>query len=106
MRQNLAEQSLNYKPLDSIAVGDDTTSAKESLDIVRVEQLREAVLNLERTASGQRVTLFEYRTVETVAAEFFADLLRGLPFNLAREAQSAMSNALFSLELTEPKPQS
>jgi hypothetical protein len=64
-----------------------------------LENLRQALATLEQTAHLNRVTVEGYRAVESAAFSLFLELLRPLPAPIAREAQSAVNNALFLIDL-------
>ena len=58
---------------------------------------------LESLPREARVTAQAYSAVQSAAASLFSELFKALPPRVAREAQSAIQNALFSLDLEDPK---
>jgi hypothetical protein len=66
-----------------------------------LENLRQALAALEQTADRNRVTIEGYRAVEAAAFSLFSGLLKPMHPSIAREAQSAIHNALFLLDLNK-----
>ncbi len=97
----VAGKALNHKSFGSSA-----------LSLQELSRLRPFMLffeffltleDLERNSLSERVTIQAYSAVQMAAASLFSVLLKALPPRVAREAQSAIQNALFSLDLEDPK---
>jgi hypothetical protein len=65
------------------------------------DRLQIALVRLEQTADRNRVTIEGYRAVESAAFSLFSGLLQSMHPSIAREAQSAIHNALFLLDLNK-----
>lgn len=64
----------------------------------RLEALTRTLVRLEQNANLGRVTVEDYRAVETSAVQLFALLLQPLSPYIRREAQSALQAALFLVD--------
>ncbi len=100
--QNVSKAGPDFNPLEEVS--DFPSSVPDGLrEFLCMVDLHHALERLEHTAVQERVTVEEYRTVEAKATQFFAELLKKYPSRIAREAQSAVANALFSLDfVNEP----
>jgi hypothetical protein len=85
------DENFNTEPLSDT----DWEGIQEYFSFV---ELHHALDHLAHTAQPHGVMIEDYKAVQAKASEFFAQLFKHYPANVAREAQSAMSNALFSLE--------
>jgi hypothetical protein len=72
-------------------------------DLNRFVNLCYALDHLEGSTTHNRVTIEAYKDLQAQAVQLFAGLFKPLPPAVAREAQSAISNALFSLDLSTPE---
>jgi hypothetical protein len=101
LMSKIAEKLLNLKSLDLIALNPNELSRLNTFSLFFEFAL--ALEELERTSFLNRVTVKSYSSVQLSAASLFSDLLKALPPRVAREAQSAIQNALFSLDVEDSK---